>query len=569
MKSFKKMVTVGSLTVAIGAGAVATADAGAYEITPQTCVQLGKGFNPYTLDCKVANGIWEDSKSSATPVAGMVLFEASFVESRSELDRYLKLDINMSAKMSIFKGSLDLDYNSRTRTDDRSFYYVVHAWQDYSPENVGPLELTTRGEELLREKRCLDEQGNGLPGCIRDLPGFFAAAGNEVVTSITKGSRISVVYKFTSSTLDKREELKSHLNSEFGSSFSSSADIHSILAQKDAGASWEYFVLQEGTFLDPGNPMHQNHARTADKSGATILELIGADPSNGPQIRDIIKRAAAVTYSSAVPVRFNTEQTYNYLGLTPEEISEVRNVGLLGRHNRRAMLILDVATDMARYRNTLNSVLDEAPLMAEQRLSLLALRDAADDKSEDLGALIDQLRMVRSVGDLPPRADIRAARPADISGIVSIYGADKLADFSGWAAQFWIQNSHNWKEVVGGGSFRPIVEFPAPALLNRVTLSLNGAPLHTLSDLKGSWPASEQFAAYTIRNRKWLDNSGECYTRNVAMEYHKSHATRAVADSTWQLSWTAVDGSSAAIDLAQITDSTLAIVDDALPNCAS
>jgi hypothetical protein len=234
----------------------AIANAGFHYYHPSITVELGKAYDSFRPDVDVrSSGFFKWSETGFTQAPGLsdLQFKYSEVESIDQLYESLRIDINAEAKFGVSSGKASISHARELDFSGRSLTIVVTAFREYKEEaKKGNLSLTKLGIDRLKQA-----QDAGKLYLWRQV------AGSEVVSSIVKGASTSIIYQFKSSSLEKKEALKSALsatwatgsaNADFMQTAKSIDDDYSVtISYNQVGGSSDTTVLQNLINSKPGN----------------------------------------------------------------------------------------------------------------------------------------------------------------------------------------------------------------------------------------------------------------------------------------------------------------------------
>lgn len=235
-----------------------------YYLHENTNFVLGSLFNPlepYSSKPDLKLIQWaEQGSSSPTPSGGDIKLRYYEVINQSQYYNALSIDLALEARFSLLKGKATLNFSRDVRIDDKSFSLIMTVEKTYNKEEKeGSLELGEAGKKVL--DRAIKQNA---------IPFLPILTGTEVVKSITKGSRISVIYNVKCSSTSSKSKLLAHLGAKW-SMANASFNFHQEMKSLDSAASLTVEVTHIGANLVDGK----------------ISEII-KNPSNIENIRMIL-----------------------------------------------------------------------------------------------------------------------------------------------------------------------------------------------------------------------------------------------------------------------------------------
>jgi hypothetical protein len=251
---------------------------------PKSIISLGASydkFNPGNDLTHTGYVAWS-KKAIETEAGGEISVNIYQVDTRQKLFDLLSVDLKAEAKFGMASGSASYTRLSEMTFDDRTVNFVVKAAKVFGAErysNAAIARLTPLGKKRLNEAAA---SGKFIP--------FRKMIGSEVVSSVTKGASISVIYSFRISDKLKKDRIQAKLNAEWASG-KAEANILKVVEELDQSMSYQIDAIQIGT-----------------KAGAKdILGLINVAPGDVAVVRKILHDAIAeVEPSSGKILNFST-----------------------------------------------------------------------------------------------------------------------------------------------------------------------------------------------------------------------------------------------------------------------
>jgi hypothetical protein len=233
-----------------------TVNAGIHYYHPSITVELGKAYDSFRPDVDVrSSGFfkWSDTGFKQEPGLSDLQFKYSEIESIDQLYESLRLDINAEAKFGVSSGKASISHATELDFSGRSLTIVVTAFREYKEEaKKGNLSLTKLGIERLKQAKDVNK-----------LYLWRQVSGSEVVSSIVKGASTSIIYQFKSSSLAKKEALKTALSATWATGSANAdfmktaksidADYSVTISYNQVGGSSDTSVLQNLINSKPGN----------------------------------------------------------------------------------------------------------------------------------------------------------------------------------------------------------------------------------------------------------------------------------------------------------------------------
>ncbi|MFC0119041.1 hypothetical protein ACFFK7_14110 [Pseudoalteromonas xiamenensis] len=249
---------------------------------PKSVIKLGKAFDAFSPDSdKTNNGyiVWKSYKESQEKGSDIEV-NIHEVKSRSELYKNLSIDLAAESKFALGKGSASFSRISQVNFDERTVNYVIQARKTFKPIiTSGELSLSDNG--LKRIKQAVEES---------KIIRFRQIVGSEIVTQITKGAQVSVIYSFKASSKTKKDSIRAAINATWKSG-SASANMLSEVEKSDSGYSLNLTAIQTG----------------ANEDGTTIENLIKSKPGDLGYVKDVIEKAVkGVDFESSKILGFAT-----------------------------------------------------------------------------------------------------------------------------------------------------------------------------------------------------------------------------------------------------------------------
>lgn len=236
-----------------------------YNYHPSIAAKFGWPIDPRNpTEDKSTTGFfkWENYKEKHPSGAELVNFKIDEVQNRSELYSKISLDLTIEAKfgLSNFKNTLNWEKEALTTTN--TITYVAYGKKIYNEESIdGEFVFTEKGKRVW-QAACQD-------GRIRE---FQKAAGTEYVTKMKRGSCVSIIYSFNTSSATLREKIKNKLEAEWTSG-SVNMDFSKTLFSIDEGLSIYIEGFQTGVDKE---------------SKKKLSDIISSKPGNIVEIREIV-----------------------------------------------------------------------------------------------------------------------------------------------------------------------------------------------------------------------------------------------------------------------------------------
>ncbi|MFT4018919.1 MAG: hypothetical protein QM668_18290 [Agriterribacter sp.] len=266
---------------------------GNYLFHPKSVVKLGRAFDvrsPFN-DTSV-NGFFAVSSKEEDPSEASATETFNIKEARdyTELFERMKLDIKLEAKFSFGSVNASFSDESSFSFTEENLIYVAQASKVYSPVQVETVELSEKGKKFWQE--ALKSYATNKDAIHR----FQRTAGTDIVTQLTRGSQISLVYVFKCSSSEKKRTIKAQLEAGWTTG-SVSVDFESELKRKDENLSVSIYGFQTAV-------------SSQKVENGQLSDIINSKPGDIPKIKAIIAnilREISLTDRNRCPIlEFNT-----------------------------------------------------------------------------------------------------------------------------------------------------------------------------------------------------------------------------------------------------------------------
>lgn len=281
------------------------------------------------------------------------------VRNTSELEQAMRFEGQVEASYGLSKGRVSAAHSSQVQIDDRSVVFVLQVEKVYAPDRAD-VELTERGMRFLR--KAVEA---------KDYSAFLQVIGTDVVTSVTRGSSLSIVYNFRCSSKTKADSLRVELAAKWKTG-SVSGSVATFARKIDEFVSLDVNAYQVGS-----------------KPDEDLLQLISATEGNLAQVKKIAQKAAQrVPYESCPVLVCKTTKIGDLpeirIGNSPEAVR-----GFLNAQATRVA----VARQVSRWWRGFVRV--EADLELAERLEAYPPRYFRNGALKDLKSEVKRLRGLR------------------------------------------------------------------------------------------------------------------------------------------------------------------------------
>lgn len=256
--------------------------ANSYPITSTTNVKIGQAWDPLFPEANyVSRNCFKSETFADNKPISIDKIKADFVETEKELKELTqnKIDLSVEVQGTFGKGTLTglIDKTLKSDAKERTLRWVIYAERAFQPIQISSVELSKTGIAVLEKYK--DSSDVGLD--------FTRHCGRSVVSAISRGSRMGLVYSFNFTSVEKTNSARK----VFTAAFNNAA----------VNASLKMDFLKEITSIDKEVRVSIDAFQIGVSDGvASLREVIGADPSDLVSIRKIVSEAVkASTYESS------------------------------------------------------------------------------------------------------------------------------------------------------------------------------------------------------------------------------------------------------------------------------
>jgi hypothetical protein len=419
-------------------------------------VQLGYSWDPYyPMENKRAGGCFSHSSVGGEGVPTSVdQFQASLIMSESEFKSLTKIDAAGSASYS---GAFDAGgtvsiSRSRMRKDKaRQIVWTISGFRKYNFEFSGDISMTDKGESILTQA----ESQN-------DPEMFYQRCGRTLVTSISKESRISVVYEFYASTAEKADQIRTAITANFdgyGVSADASYNLQKSIKSIDSEVQMNIFLVQVGV----------------NQNSQALNNVITTEPGNLAQVRQKIKETLnGLNYDSSQVTEFEVTPVKRLFGVTTPDRLQIR------KKLEKRLASYDDALNTLSRRVALLDLLLEKNQNGEIQLDETRLNEIDDEivAIEDMEfSLYDQMAECQLASRL------RQCPSAEVPN---------FDDITKWVKSEYVK-AESWYATGAGGYdshsehmhlrawYWPSISFKNLEFIDKIEIFQNGAKIQTLS----------------------------------------------------------------------------------------
>lgn len=235
-----------------------------YLMHPSLKVKLGYSFDSRRpSEDTSAKGFftWENETQEVVPqnLGASIAFSIKEVRSMHELYESLSIDISIENKFGLFNASGSFQKDRQFEFKETSLIYVATANKTYNPiDKSGILTLSEKGK-----KAWSDSIANNR------VFEFQRIIGTEVITSIIRGSNVSIVYIFNCSSSFFKEKIKAKLSADWAGG-SGSINLNQELRKIDSEITFSVEGFQNGV---GGSGVEPNIATIIDTEPGNITVL--------------------------------------------------------------------------------------------------------------------------------------------------------------------------------------------------------------------------------------------------------------------------------------------------------
>lgn len=233
---------------------------------PDTCITLGATIDPRRPEVdKSTNNyiIWKPNPPETKIIGGEIEFELSEVRAYSELMEKISLDVTAEAKFSLIKGKGAFKWEKEISFDETTAVFVFRASKKFMEEKItGTYALSKDGKEAWQ----FVIKGSKVDRVNRII-NFQRALGTEMVTTIRRGSCISLIYIFRCSTRKQKEKISAEINLKWNTGSLDTKGIHELYRLDE---SLNFYVKGFQTGIGETDIVDQTLADIIDKAPGDI-----------------------------------------------------------------------------------------------------------------------------------------------------------------------------------------------------------------------------------------------------------------------------------------------------------
>lgn len=277
----------------------ATADQ--YNYVPGMEVKLGGGISFQDVGtsgdglANLSNSACILHSESNTPSGlSTVQIDLDYAFSTRALFEKLEVDTAAAAKIGFLEGNLDTKYKEIREKDSTSVYVYYTASAEWPQQTIDAPDPNNEQDSIRLSENGLKTLA--LAKSVNDPELFFTICGREYVSSMTKGARASLVYKFSAQNEYYHQKLKASVSANYKSS-SGSINIDKVKTETGGNIQLRVISIIHG----------------AGNDGLKITDITEMEAGNVTnaiaRLNDAID-GFRTSYSSAPIVRFGTS-TYN------------------------------------------------------------------------------------------------------------------------------------------------------------------------------------------------------------------------------------------------------------------
>jgi hypothetical protein len=431
-----------------------------FDYKPGMAVELGASWNPLSPGDKAGSGNCVTATASTASTAGYNASEEyteKFVETFEELQRVTSMSLSAAGTygFGFAKVSAAASYDSLRETfkNNRSIVYVVSGRRTYTPVAIGDIALTPSGTGWLKEAQSKS-----------DPKAFYSKCGEAIITSITKETKVSLVYIFTASNAMLREKIRSAISlaaSGGGNSGTASVKMYDEARKADANIALDLKVFQAGA-LD---------------SSESIRNTVGENPGDINAVRASIKKVIAdISWKSSAIASFNAVKLSEYFDIPAQPTwtyaltAYSRLDGLRDTSEklvRRYLQLKDVLTDADNF---------SIVLKPDARPRIIAELEAIDSALENLVATARDC--------FANKQDTCKSKYYDGSTKVMLYIDPDYGTFSRWNGNSEGAYDYNIEHVVFSAKFWPEFTLRNTRYIREIDVLRDGQVAHHIDAQK-------------------------------------------------------------------------------------
>lgn len=290
MTKYIKNICASSL---IALAVIAPSTAETYKYHPGQHITLGAAYSPRSpFEDKGSLGYFQKlEKDTNSEISDKTFVSANFemkeVQNVSELYDRMNFSAKAAARYGALSGKASLELANSLDFNENNVIYIFTGVIKFSPESTtGVIKINESGN-LALSATLVKDPNNAIA--------FFNAAGSEIVTQISRGTSISIIYNFHATSKEQKTAMKASLDAKWAAG-SANAKIEKIIKDIDRGASFTVTAYQSGGVL----------------SDSSILSIIDKEPGNLPEIKKVVQAALEKTSRATSPiVEFTTTDVHS------------------------------------------------------------------------------------------------------------------------------------------------------------------------------------------------------------------------------------------------------------------
>jgi hypothetical protein len=507
----------------------ASSNAFAAGYIPNTSFGVGMAIDPVNPARNVLNQYYVTKETKPLGDGGSVFATGALIQSKQEMTDKLSLNAYATARYGAFKAGASYAKVSSMTFDSESVTFAVIVRTTYAPQQLnGGVSLTAAGEAALAKVADAESAER-----------FLRRGGHELITSVTRGGFIYVVYQFRSKSSSSLSQISAALNASYAGVSAGVSAMQSAL-KSSSDISVDYTVLSEGV----------STSELQRKLGA----LVRAENGDLSKVKDAVAEAiTTVTPATAVVV--------DYAAVAVTELDQIADstamplfVESFKLAERRKKQVMAAAAKLAPVKNAIATV--DYLLSAPEKYRNME----RDGELKQLKVKLDAQYAALNVDDLTP-AQINTLESVEIPSFDPIkYVKLPLVRFEGYA------RSHSWGPRQNGNGdnrnqfqtltwdVRPRISVALPSLLKEVRLTTaSGSMLYQFPLNKSDEFGKSYTSEYALNYSKFLYTwGGNLITQNRNFHNDKYAETIATnASSSSKLKAEAIDvlGRSSVVDL--------------------
>ena len=419
-------------------------------------VKLGGAFDPFKpFDTAALGSCYDVVIDEQEDIIATEQFSSKFINSYEEFIKETGQKFQLSAKgnfgLSQIGASVSQSKEKAVFEDNNSIIYIVSGTKIYNPKTAVNISLNTEGNSILKADKSLEQVTKG----------FYKRCGRGLVTSITKETKISVVYIFEASSSSKRESIQSAITasaSGTAGSIKASYNINQAARKADESVKVTIRVYQSGT-LD---------------NDASVKDIIGEDPGDISIVRTNLKAAISdISWKSSQIKSFNTDPVAYHFDVGDEEDFDFIDYAYIALNEARKS-----SSSLVERYNTLNSLLNKKSNAIQIKAKDELLSELKSIK-KSLRHLSKQMKVCFRSGGMGDECDIDRY---EINNSVDQYVSFSHGGFQLWSATINSSGyNHGNERLIADLTYYPIIEIYNLEYLKKLEYVVQGVVVASLT----------------------------------------------------------------------------------------